>query len=72
VEKILRNLHLPVESIDVFDTYQGEKISPGCLSISFSVIFRHPERTLLAEEVEEFTRLIAKTLEENFSARIRQ
>lgn len=42
-----------VESAFLYDRYQGPGIPAGRVSLTYELSFRHPERTLSAEEVEE-------------------
>ena len=42
-----------VESAFLYDRYQGAGIPQGFASLTYELSFRHPERTLSAEEVEE-------------------
>ncbi len=41
------------EGLAFFDLYRGKQIGQGKKSVAFSIRFRHPERTLTGEEVEE-------------------
>lgn len=41
-----------VESVFLYDRYQGAGIPPGRVSLTYELVFRHPDRTLSAEEVE--------------------
>lgn len=41
-----------VESAFLYDRYQGAGIPAGFVSLTYELTFRHPERTLSAEEVE--------------------
>jgi phenylalanyl-tRNA synthetase beta chain len=40
------------QSVLLFDTYEGEGIPEGKRSLSFSILYRHQERTLSDEEVD--------------------
>ncbi|MBC7220005.1 phenylalanine--tRNA ligase subunit beta [Candidatus Bipolaricaulota bacterium] len=42
-----------VESAFLYDLYKGEGVPAGSVSLTYEVVFRHPERTLSSEEVEE-------------------
>ncbi|SDF08357.1 phenylalanyl-tRNA synthetase beta subunit [Thermus arciformis] len=53
VERLLREAAGPhLESLELFDLYQGPPLKPGEKSLAFHLRFRHPERTLRDEEVE--------------------
>ncbi len=72
VERIVRDAGgTLLESIEVFDVFSGGAIPPGKKSIALSVVFRSPERTLLAEEAKASLDAIAATLEKNLSAKVR-
>lgn len=54
VEALLRQAAGPyLESLRLFDLYQGPPLRVGEKSLAFHLRFRHPERTLKDEEVEE-------------------
>ncbi len=40
-----------LESIELFDRYEGEPIPAGSISLAFTLTFRAPDRTLTGEEV---------------------
>ena len=40
-----------LEGVRLFDAYRGEGIAPGHTSLAFSLVYRHPERTLTDEEI---------------------
>ena len=40
-----------VESVRLFDTYEGDQVGPGRRSLAFALRFRAPDRTLTAGEV---------------------
>jgi phenylalanyl-tRNA synthetase beta chain len=42
-----------LEALALFDLYQGPPLKEGTKSLAFHLRFRHPERTLRDEEVEE-------------------
>ena len=41
-----------LESVRLFDVYRGEGVPEGSKSLAFALIYRAPDRTLTAEEVE--------------------
>jgi phenylalanyl-tRNA synthetase beta chain len=61
-----------LESISVFDVYTGERIAAGKKSVAFSLVYRHPERTLQDEEVAALHADVVKALEESFGAELRK
>ena len=47
-----------LESLAVFDLYQGKGLPEGTKSLAFSLVFRAPDRTLTDEEVNAaFTKI---------------
>lgn len=60
-----------LEQLDLFDLYQGEHIEKGKKSLAFSLVYRHPERTLLDEEVQAAQERILQALRELYQAEIR-
>lgn len=60
-----------MEEVGVFDVYEGRGIPEDMVSVTFYVVFRHPERTLTDEEVNRiFEEMVQKT-EEEFGIRRR-
>ncbi len=60
-----------ISEVELFDSYQGDKLGEDKKSLAFHVIYQSLERTLRAEEIDEIqSRLIAR-LEEKFGAQIR-
>ena len=72
VEKEIKSLEIPLEKIEVFDIYRGKNIPQDKISISFTLIFRHPERTLESEEVEEYVKEVMELMEKKFKAILRK
>ena len=64
VEKVMRDKGgRLLESIQLFDVYEGAQIAPGCKSVAFSLTFRSPERSLEAAEVNKVVDKILAELE---------
>ena len=49
-----------LESIELFDVYEGEQLSDGLRSLAYSVTFRAADRTLSGEEMEAVREAITK------------
>ncbi|TFB24981.1 phenylalanine--tRNA ligase subunit beta [Filobacillus milosensis] len=60
-----------LETVRVFDVYQGEHMEEGKKSIAFNLVFQNDERTLKDEEIEEARNTIVKYIEDNFNAVLR-
>ena len=64
VEKMMRDKGGKLlESIQLFDVYEGSQIAPGCKSVAYSLVFRSPERSLEAAEVNKVVDKILVELE---------
>lgn len=53
-----------LESIELFDVYEGEQLSDGLRSLAYSVTFRAKDRTLSGEEMESVRESITKSAKE--------
>jgi len=71
IEEEVLSLGLPVEGVEFFDAYRDKKMESGSISISFSVVFRHPEKTLESSEIKEFASRIAEEIKLRFKGRLR-
>jgi phenylalanyl-tRNA synthetase beta chain len=60
-----------LESLSVFDVYEGENLPPDTRSIAWRLRFRSPERTLTDEEVDTAMKRITSALEEKLNVGIR-
>jgi phenylalanyl-tRNA synthetase beta chain len=60
-----------LESIVLFDVYQGDKIASSKKSLALGLTFQHPSRTLQDEEVNDIINSCIKVLEEQFNAELR-
>lgn len=61
-----------LEDIQFFDFYKGSNIPPGKKSLAFSLTFRHPQRTLLDSEVNQYLEKIEFELSSKLSAELRK
>jgi phenylalanyl-tRNA synthetase beta chain len=55
VENAIRQLMDPqlAVAVELFDVYMGKGLPEGAKSLAFSVVYRHPERTLRDDEVDQ-------------------
>lgn len=60
-----------LESETLIDLYQGEKIGADKRSLTFSLVFRHADRTLVDADVEKAMAKIVADLEKNCGAILR-
>lgn len=61
-----------LESLSVFDIYQGEHLGAGKKSVALSLVFRHAERTLLDEEITGQYEQIVQALASAHGAELRK
>lgn len=60
-----------LESVNLFDVYQGDQIEKGKKSLAFNLLYQSQERTLNVEEVDESIKNILKLLKEQLNAELR-
>lgn len=60
-----------LRGVDVFDVYQGEGIPINARSVAIRLHFRHPERTLKDQEVDQVVDGVVEVLQRQFNAGIR-
>ena len=61
-----------VRRVELFDVYQGERIPPGKKSLTFSVFYQSPERTLTDEEASQLQQQILERLEKELGVVLRR
>ena len=61
-----------VRRVKLFDVYQGERIPPGKRSLTFSVFYQSPERTLTDEEASQLQQQILERLEKELGVVLRR
>ena len=60
-----------LQSLDIFDVFEGESIREGKKSIAFRLNFLDPNKTLNIKEVEPIINRTVKALEKQFGAQLR-
>lgn len=60
-----------IESVSLFDVYEGEHIEAGFKSIAISIVYRNPDATLTDEEVSTVHADIVSRLKQNHNAVLR-
>jgi phenylalanyl-tRNA synthetase beta chain len=61
-----------LERFELYDRFTGASIPNGKVSLSFRFLYHHPQRTLLAEEVDGFQEKIIKILASKFGFQLRE
>ena len=73
IEKVIsENGGKLIESIKLFDVYQGSQIERGYKSVSYSITFRAEDRTLVDDDVNPAMKKILSSLEKEFGANLRE
>ncbi len=73
IEKVIRQRGGKLlESVELFDVYQGEQIEKGFKSVAYSLAFRSMERTLKEKEINKTMSKILNGLETVVGATLRQ
>lgn len=73
IREVIQKLDmLNVQSVILYDRYSGKSIPKNKVSLSLRFIFQHPQRTLLAEEVDIFLEKIIKALKTSFKLQLRE
>jgi phenylalanyl-tRNA synthetase beta chain len=60
-----------IESVEVFDVYQGEKVPAGKKSVAVAVSLRAIDRTLSDSEIAEIRLGIIRNVEKSLNAKLR-
>jgi len=60
-----------LQDIDIFDVFEGESIGEGNKSLAFRLQFLDRNKTLNIKQVEPIIQRIVKSLEKQFSAKLR-
>jgi phenylalanyl-tRNA synthetase beta chain len=72
VKRAVEKLSIPIlEDFRLVDRYAGKSFPQGKVSLSFRFIYRHPQRTLLAEEVDKAEQQIINHLKRALEAQLR-
>jgi len=73
IKRAIEKLSLPIlEGFQLVDLYSGESIPRDQISLSFRFIYRHPQRTLLTEEVDKSGQQILNHLKKTFKVQLRE
>ncbi|RNB56979.1 phenylalanine--tRNA ligase subunit beta [Brevibacillus gelatini] len=60
-----------LESLTLFDVYTGDRIAQDKKSMAFALVFRHAERTLQDEEIQQVTTAVVEALKNRTGAELR-
>lgn len=72
VKNLIESVGAPlVQSVEIFDLYEGEHLETGKKSIAYHLVYQDPEKTLKDEEVEASYQEIVKAVESQFNGYVR-
>lgn len=72
VESVIREAAGPwLEGVQLFDLYRGQPLAEQEKSLAYSLLFRHPERTLTDDEVNQVHEQVIAALASRLGARLR-
>ena len=60
-----------IESVEIFDIYQGDKIASDKKSVAYKVVLRSSDRTLSEEEINNISQKIIDKVSEKFNVLLR-
>ena len=60
-----------LESVRLFDVYEGPQVPPGKKSLAYTLRFRAPDRTLTDEEADRAMAAITAAVGQRFGATVR-
>ncbi len=60
-----------LESVELFDVYEGAQIEAGYKSVAFKLTFRAEDRTLVDEDIQKIMKKVLNGLEMNCGAKLR-
>jgi len=72
VKNEIKSVSALIKTVLPFDLYRGEKLNAGTKSMTFSVEFRSPEKTLTDEDVAEACSKIVSVMEKKHGAVLRK
>jgi phenylalanyl-tRNA synthetase beta chain len=73
IKKFIEKLSIPyLTKFDLYDRFSGSSIPKGKISLSVRFVFRHPQRTLLAKDVDAFLEKIINSLVTRFKFQLRK
>lgn len=73
IKEEIEKLSIPyLEKLVLSDRFAGASIPKGKVSLSFRFVFRHPQRTLLASEIDSMQQKVIKVLGAKFGFQLRE
>ena len=63
---------VPIEKIDIFDVYSGDKIDKDKKSVAMSIVLRDKNRTLTDEDIDKAMNTILELIKDKYNGEIRK
>ena len=60
-----------LESVELFDVYEGAQVGEGMKSVAYKLTFRAEDRTLVDEDIQKIMKKVLNGLEMNCGAKLR-
>lgn len=71
IEEIIRRASKNLESVKLFDVYEGDKIPEDKKSVAYNIVYRAADRSLTGEEVQKSFDKVVRSLEHQLGAQLR-
>ena len=72
IEKAIINTNKFIESVKLFDVYEGEKIDNDKISLAFRMVFANSEKNFNQEEIDSLWKTAYEKINKEFGAEIRK
>ena len=73
IKEVIEKLSIPyLVHFDLYDRFSGPAVPKDKISLSFRFVYVHPQRTLLAEEVDRLQQKIIEALKAKFNFQLRE
>lgn len=73
IKEVIERLSIPhLKTFDLYDRFSGASIPEDKVSLSLRFVYRNPQKTLLAEEVDSLQQKIINVLKKEFNFQLRE
>ena len=71
IEVIKNNAGEYLQSVKLFDVYEGSQVEEGKKSMAFNLVYSSLEKTLTVEEIDDSVKKVLKALRDSLGAELR-
>ncbi|MDD2353864.1 MAG: phenylalanine--tRNA ligase subunit beta [Patescibacteria group bacterium] len=71
IKDVLISFHPLIKSVELFDTYKGNKLPSDKKSLAFHLVYQSEEKTLTSNEVDKIQKELVEKIVEKFGAQLR-